>query len=189
MLKLANSGGAGSTQAWAQQMLEPGTACILDCETTDLGGAIIELAIIDAATGDTLFDSLIDPGGIAIAPEAARVHGIDASDLLGAPMWPEILPDIAGITASRITLAYNAPFDQGRIIAECHRYGLNPDHLGAAEQWQCVMARRSQTLGITDHLKLAGGHRAHSDVTATHQILREIAQHGIVLADRALHLT
>lgn len=68
MLKLANSGGAGSTQAWAQQMLEPGIACILDCETTDLDGAIIELAIIDAATGNTLFDSLIDPGGIAIAP-------------------------------------------------------------------------------------------------------------------------
>ena len=44
------------------------------------------------------------------------------------------------------------------------------------------MARRSQTLGITDRLKLAGGHRAHSDVTATHQILREIARHGIVLA-------
>ena len=68
MLKLANSGGAGSTQAWAQRMLEPGTACILDCETTDLDGAIIELAIIDAATGNTLFDSLIDPGGIRYRP-------------------------------------------------------------------------------------------------------------------------
>lgn len=44
-----------------EQLLEPGVGVILDTETTDLDGRIIEISIIDAATGTVLMDQLINP--------------------------------------------------------------------------------------------------------------------------------
>lgn len=38
------------------QLLAPGVGVILDTETTDLDGRIIEISIIDAATGAVLMD-------------------------------------------------------------------------------------------------------------------------------------
>lgn len=43
------------------QLLAPGVGVILDTETTDLDGRIIEISIIDAATGAVLMDQLINP--------------------------------------------------------------------------------------------------------------------------------
>ena len=47
------------------QLLEPGVGVILDTETTDLDGRIIEISIIDAATGTVLMDQLINPSSPA----------------------------------------------------------------------------------------------------------------------------
>ena len=43
-----------------EQLLEPGVGVILDTETTDLDGRIIEISIIDAVTGTVLMDQLIN---------------------------------------------------------------------------------------------------------------------------------
>ncbi|EFD08367.1 hypothetical protein LI950_12290 [Cutibacterium acnes] len=48
-----------------EQLLEPGVGVILDTETTDLDGRIIEISIIDAATGTVLMDQLINPSSPA----------------------------------------------------------------------------------------------------------------------------
>lgn len=50
------------TTHWTpEQLLEPGIGVILDTETTDLDGRIIEISIIDAATGTVLMNQLINP--------------------------------------------------------------------------------------------------------------------------------
>ncbi|WP_306454226.1 3'-5' exonuclease [Rhodococcus sp. ACS1] len=93
---------------WVTRMLAPGHAVILDCETCDLDSSILELAVIDAATGAVLLDTLVDPGDVQIHPAAAAVHGISAAQLIGAPDWPTVFPALAAVTADRVVLAYNA---------------------------------------------------------------------------------
>lgn len=71
---------AGAAVRFARAMLEPGRAVILDTETTDLHGAVCEIAVIDAATGGTLLDTLVNPG-VPIQPGAHAVHGISDSEV------------------------------------------------------------------------------------------------------------
>lgn len=166
---------ANPAMSWATSMLIPGAAVIVDVETTDLDGSIIEIAVIDASTGATLIDTLVDPGCVAIAPDAERVHGISGADLLGAPTWPQIFPRVLALADNRVVLAYSASFDRGRILKDCARYELNPAGLADHGRWECIMARRSQALGITENLRLGGGHRALGDVRAARKIMQDIA--------------
>lgn len=53
-----------SPQQWARGMLVPGRAAVLDVESTDLDGSIIEICVLDAATGNPLLDTLVDPGEV-----------------------------------------------------------------------------------------------------------------------------
>ncbi len=156
---------------WALGMLEPGVAVILDCETTGFDGSIIEIAVIDAATGVVQLDTLVDPGDVAIEPGAQAVHGITAADLVGAPTWPQVLPLVVEAVAERIVLAYNAPFDRGRILHDCARTGTAAPALADETRWQCVMEQRSAALGTDVKVPLSGGHRAHGDTVATRAVL------------------
>ncbi len=107
-----------------------GAACIVDVETSGLDGSIIEIAVIDAATGDVLLDTLVDCSPVEIEPGAIEVHGLTAADLVGAPRWPEVFATLAAVTASRVVLAYNAKFDLGRVLHDCRREGgIDPAHL------------------------------------------------------------
>lgn len=162
---------------WAAHMLGAGAACILDTETTDLDGAIIELAVIDAATGATLIETLVDPGSVPIHPEAHAVHGITAAQLVDAPTWPEVHARLSEITAGRVILAYNAEFDRARILDDCQRAGIGAGRLAEAASWQCVMARRVAAAGLPagQRLRLDGGHRALADVHATRAVLQLLA--------------
>lgn len=95
-------------QQWARDMLMPGRSIIVDTETSDLGGSILEVAAIDAASGVVLLETLVDPGDVPIHPDAAAVHGLSADQLAGAPAWPLVFPVLATVTAGRVVLAYNA---------------------------------------------------------------------------------
>ena len=75
-----------------EQLLEPGVGVILDTETTDLDGRIIEISIIDAATGTVLMDQLINPQGAPICAEARTVHHISPDDLATAPTFTQVRP-------------------------------------------------------------------------------------------------
>jgi DNA polymerase III epsilon subunit-like protein len=152
-------------------MLEPGAAVILDTETTDLYGVVIELAVVDAATGETLLDTLVDPAGEPIAPGAYAVHGISAEQLAGAPSWAEVLPKLLQVTKNRQVLAYNADFDQSCIATTCSTHGLDLDHLAEIGRWGCVMNRRSDWARTGRWLPLGGGHRALGDALAARDVL------------------
>lgn len=167
-----------SPRAWATAVLADGAACIVDVETTGLGGSIVEIAAIDATTGAVLLDTLVDCSPVEIEPGAHAVHGITAADLIGAPHWPETFAQLVALTAGRLILAYNAPFDRDRVLHDCHRAGLDPAHLAEAGRWQCVMARRCEALGLGPggRLRLDGGHRALSDVHATRALVMQLAE-------------
>jgi Exonuclease len=116
---------AGAALRWARAMREPGAAVILDTETTDLDGYVVELAVLDAATGDVLLDTLIDPG-CPVQPGARRVHGISDEQLAGAPPLAEVWPRLLEITADRTVLAYNAFTSQVGCRVRTCRGSLNP---------------------------------------------------------------
>src|SRR5699024_3788327 len=83
--------------AAARRTREPGAAVVLDTETTGLGpeAAVIEVAALDAATGEVLLDTLVNPDGDQVEPAAAAVHGITEAELARAPTWPQVWPRLA----------------------------------------------------------------------------------------------
>lgn len=165
---------AGAAITWARDMLLPGAACLLDIETVDLQAPVCEIAVIDAATGETLLNSLVNPG-VPISRSAFRAHGISDADVASAPTWPDVLPELLRITKNRQILAYNADYDIRTIRAECRRYRLHPGHLGGRRNWDCVMHRRSDWLRTRRWLPLGGSHRALDDCLSTLEVLRSLA--------------
>lgn len=162
--------------AQARALLSPGQACVLDCETTGLGGSIVEIAAVAADTGEVLFDSLVDPGGVAFEPEARRINGISDVELVGASRWDQVYPNLVAAIGNRRIAAYNAHFDHGRIMHDCARYEIHARTLVDFERWECVMALRSAAHCSDERLRLDAGHRALGDVQATREVLYRIAQ-------------
>lgn len=148
-------------------------AVVIDTETTDLGGAICELAVVDARTGIVLLESLV-AAGQPIHPAAAAVHGIVDGDLDGAPTLPELLPRLRRAIGRRPLLAYNAPYDYDALRQDAQRDRLDLGRLGAARSWSCIMRARAEASGGS-WLALDGGHRAAGDAIAAARVLHDLA--------------
>lgn len=163
---------AGAAVRFARAMLEPGTAVILDTETTDLFGAICEIAVIDACTGKTLLDTLVNPG-VPIEPGAYAVHGISNSEVTApnVPTWAAVYKRLLRVTKDRIVLAYNASYDRQVITSDCRRSGFQRTRLAASAHWADVMVPRSDHAHSRRWLPNDGGHRALNDVQQTRQHL------------------
>lgn len=164
--------------AWARDVLTDDKAIILDTETTDLEGEIIEIAIINTA-GAALFDAYVKPLG-DISPEAQAVHGITAEKLASARPWPEHHAKVAGLIAgaSRVII-YNADFDTDRMHQTAGQYGLELD-LGRVE---CAMRRYANWVGQWSSYwggyrwwPLDGGHTAMSDCLTALERIKEMAE-------------
>lgn len=155
--------------------LRPGKAVVIDTETTDFAGEIVEISIVDAATGDVLLDSLVRPQG-EISPDATRVHGITPQMCEDAPAWAELWPQISVILSTRsrygrrLALAYNAPFDRGHVDFECRRHNVGP----MATPWRCIMRLDAQARDGRWR-RLDAGHRACGDTLAARAVLCAIA--------------
>lgn len=166
---------AGAAVNWARAMLAPGASVVLDTETADLFGAIIEIAVIDSHTGKTLLNTLVDPGpDHPIQPGAHAVHGITDTDLAGAPTWDKILPRLKRVTRNRTVLAYNADYDATVVRADTTRAGLKLGHLADDTRWGCVMLRRSDWSRSPRWQRLGAGHRALGDTHAARLVLTEM---------------
>lgn len=149
--------------------LSRGRGVILDVETTDLDGAICQIAIIDT-NGQMLLNSLVNPLQ-PCSQEATAVHGLRDVDLVDAPTWAQLWPDVREAIGHRRVLAYNAPFDQQHVLADCARAGIDPAGLQAPDRWWCVMRARA----CAENSKwraLGGNHDALGDVQATLSVLQ-----------------
>lgn len=120
----------------ARELLEPGRAVVLDTETTDLHGRTVEIAVIDAATGKKLMDTLVNPG-TPISNGAWWVHGITDEMVADARPFEKILPRLR--TKDRTVLAYNAVFDRTLVLGDIARAGKKPMHLKPWNNWYCLM--------------------------------------------------
>jgi len=161
---------ARQARAWA----EPGTAVILDLETTDLDGYALEVAVIDAATGQVLLESLINPG-CPIADEARAVHGISPEMLHDAPPLADLVPDLIRITTDRTVLTWGRDFDHSTIARHARRDGLKLAPV-LRRPWDCLMSLTAEWSESPDELiALDGGHRALADVRAAREYLLLIA--------------
>ncbi|MFI1996326.1 3'-5' exonuclease [Actinoplanes sp. NPDC020271] len=138
-------------------------------------GAIVEIAVIDAATGRTLLDTLVNPG-CPITEIATAIHGITDAAVADAPTWDKVLPRLKRITKGRQVPAYNADYDLGVVLADTDRAGRKPGHLADGEKWACIMQARSDWARSRRWLPLGGGHRALGDCQAARQVLLDISR-------------
>ncbi|MER6113566.1 3'-5' exonuclease [Streptomyces hirsutus] len=103
--------------------LQPGRAAVVDTETTDLFGRTVEIAVIDAATGKKLMDTLVDPGDAEISDGARWVHGITDEMVADARPFEKILPRLRKVTKGRTICVYSAEYDRTVVLKDVERAG------------------------------------------------------------------
>jgi DNA polymerase-3 subunit epsilon len=163
---------------WAQEILnKPEQYVVLDTETTDLDGEIIEIAVVDLL-GNVLLNQRIKPLG-AMSAGAYAVHGISIEMLLDEPLFTEVYPRIQALVKDKIVLIYNKSFDKARLADDCYRHKLEPLKFKS----ECVMLQYAQYYGDwSDYWEsyrwqpLDGGHSALSDCEATIGVIKEMAR-------------
>ncbi|GAA1015920.1 hypothetical protein Aple_010890 [Acrocarpospora pleiomorpha] len=169
----------GQVIRWARECLKPGAAVVIDTETTGLAGVVVEIAVVDACTGDVLLDTLVNPGGVPVEDGARMVHGISDEALGQAPTWDQVFPLFLAAVGSARLLAYNAPFDRAAIAATHANAGLWSGGLPAGDRWDCIMDARSTWARVGYWLALGGGHRARGDALDARRVLQAIGTpHG-----------
>ncbi|WP_047044032.1 3'-5' exonuclease [Vibrio mexicanus] len=126
--------------------LDLSNAVILDTETTGLDkwAQVIEVSIIDALHGNTIYTSLICPSK-PIPVDATDIHGITYDDVRHSPTIADAWHDIRTALSGRDILIYNADFDT-RLLLQSLRYsGLEFASFDLQRQFinelstQCVM--------------------------------------------------
>ena len=106
---------------------------VIDTETTGLSPTthhrIVELSVVYVSPRGDIQDrwsTLINPGR-DVGP--THIHGITASDVLGAPTFSEIAPYVLRALSGRILVAHNAAFDARFLASELVDSGLPLDGL------------------------------------------------------------
>ncbi|MEV1040421.1 3'-5' exonuclease [Streptomyces sp. NPDC050204] len=161
----------------ARQLLEPDVAVVVDTETTDLYGRTVEVAVVDAATGKKLIDTLVQPEA-PITPGAYAVHGISDEDLVAAKArtFDRVLPRLRKVTKGRLICAYKEEFDRTVVTRDAERVGKRPMHLADPANWFCLMESYAAWLGSGWWVALGGSHRALGDAKAAREVLVEMAK-------------
>ncbi len=158
-------------------------ALILDTETTDLDGLIVQIAVIDIE-GNVLFDTLINPG-TPIPAEATKIHGITDEMVADAPTFASIEPALRALLIGRRVAGYNVNFDWGILHNELRRaHNLADNDYGwlADVMWRDVMVPYANWFGEWSDFHgeyrlqpLNGGHTALSDCQETLRRLKLMA--------------
>lgn len=167
----------------ARRWLANPTAVVIDTETTDLDGYLVEIAVIDMR-GQVLLDTLVNPQH-PISEGAYRVHGIDNTALVDAPTYAELHERLSALLQDRRVIAYNAPFDKGILRNEAIRL-LGTPAAGVwlrTMRWACAMRAYaawygdwSESRGAYRWHPLGGGHRALGDALACLERINIMAQ-------------
>lgn len=167
----------GVVARWAREMLRPGAAVILDTETNGLEGEVLQIAVLDAASGDVLFESLVNPGAEVRWDERARdLHGLGPAAVAGAPTWDWIHDGVLAAIGARTIIAYNAAYDRPVLAREAARYGLDLGDAGKRGRWECAMEARSDYWEDRGWIPLGGNHDAAGDCRAARAVLEEMTR-------------
>ncbi|TFD87958.1 DNA polymerase III subunit epsilon [Cryobacterium lactosi] len=155
---------------------------VIDFETTGLFPAhndrVIELAVVhvsDRGRIEGRWETLVNP-----RRDLGRqdIHGIRAADVLDAPSFTEIAPQLIDLLRGRVVVAHNASFDIRFLLAELSRAGHTPP---AEVVSLCTMQLARDFLpgagrSLADccaalDIDPGGAHRASVDAFATAQLL------------------
>lgn len=180
-------------------MSAPGFATI-DFETTGLfpngNDRAIEVAIVHSDPDGTItgrWDTLLNPGRDLGRQD---IHRISAAEILRAPTFTDIAPELIELLDGRVLVAHNASFDTRFLLAE----------LARAEVWTsqdlvtlCTMQLARVYLpgsgrALADccaafDIELEGAHRASVDAGATAQLLASYIAHSEDHSGWSDHLT
>lgn len=163
---------------WAKHMLKPGVAVILDTETTGLYRPdVIEVAVIDAASGRTRLHSRVRPS-VEFEEEASAVNGYSAEALADAPEWETVLPKLRRVTHDRAILGWNVEFDEYAVKATTLRRTprvRHTGHLAHTRNWECLMDAAMNWTNSWYRIPLNGPHDAVGDCHAARRWLLNIA--------------
>lgn len=111
--KLLMASPKGKALTWCKEAIDNGLIMI-DTETTDLDGVVIQIAAVCCKTGETLYSSLVRTDQ-NIAPAAQDIHGISASMLEGAPTPEEVSRELEAVLKGREWTAFNLAFDRNAV--------------------------------------------------------------------------
>ncbi|PPK93762.1 hypothetical protein CLV92_10938 [Kineococcus xinjiangensis] len=138
--------GAAAEEArrWALRAAAPGAAVVLDAAATGPDGLAVELAVVDAATGDVLLDTLLDPHA-PVTGDPATTHGLCDTDLTGAPPLAEVLPALLRVTDGRPVVAADAPAQRRLLLRSAAAEGLDPGGLRLPRRWEDLTAHAADS--------------------------------------------
>ncbi|RSO33318.1 hypothetical protein DMH15_21990, partial [Streptomyces sp. WAC 06725] len=165
----------GEVTREARALPEPGRAVVFDTETTDLYGRTVEIAVIDAATGKKLMDTLVNPGA-PISDGARWVHGITDEMVADARPFEAVLPRLRKVTKGRTICAYNTEFDRAVVLGDVQRAGKKPMHLEPEDSWYCLMQAYADWLGSHRWLRLGSSHRALGNCQSARDVLTTLSK-------------
>lgn len=166
---------------------------VIDTETTDLKGQVIQIALVCLKTGDVLFDSYIKATE-KISPEAFNVHGISEGDISDAPSFEQVAKEISKIIGDRKWTAFNIEFDYQSMInsahdksAKCYEwleqksfcamYDIAADFFGATNKYGSIsLAAAMECCGVVFEGK---AHSASADAMATAKVIKYVANEAI----------
>ena len=153
----------------------------LDLETTGVNPAsdrIIDIALLKALPNGTTETKTwrVNPG-VSIPEECSKIHGIRDTDVVNAPFFASIVPQVLEFIGTADLAGYNSTrFDIPLLIEECMRAGfdfdlknrklidvqhifymMEPRNLSAAYRFYCQR-------------KLENAHSALADIEATYEV-------------------
>lgn len=168
-------------------------AVIFDTETTGLllpataplekQPRIIELGVIIVVDGKKVgeYNQLINPE-CEITAEITKITGITNEDLVGKPLFREILAEFEEVFGwSDFGFAHNAPFDVGMIENELKRCGRTgfpwpKEIVCTAQEYTPMFGKRPRLIHLYEKIMgrpLAQTHRACDDAMAVFEVLEQ----------------
>lgn len=178
----------------------------LDVETTGRSpetDRVIEIGVVRFEGGLVVSRQgwFVDPG-VPIPEQVQQLTGIRPEQVQGQPSFAERLPELMEALEGALPLAYNAPFDQGFLLAEFGRAadgggaeaGSLPPALRRGTQWidplvwvrelLATELRRKRLGDACEYLgvPLQQAHRATDDAEAAGRVLFGLAERGGVPA-------
>lgn len=184
------TGAIKGAQEWLQEDI-----VILDSETCNLKGGIVQLAIIDD-NGKTLIDSYVMPENPFKVFEksgersAYDIHGITPYHLWNAPTIGDLYPVLYEVLKGKTIVIYNKAFDWPILKNELRRFNLP---VIPVKEVDCAMLLYAQFVGDWSSYwndyrfqPLPGGdHTARGDCLATLEVIKKMASAPLDLNEDA----